>query len=352
MQLNKLFKSKKIDSILIYHKTTKEKYFNYFTGFEKKISGPAFVLVKPNSMNVYCSRLEYEAVKKNIKNNAKVIEFKSWKDAAKKIGKKTNVCGLNYETISKKIIDKIIKDMELKTKDVSEELKKMREIKSEDEIYKIRKATKLAEQIIESVGNEIKKGMSEEEVEKMLKVECTEKNALPSFEPIVAFGKNAAVPHHLAGKDKLKNNQFVLIDFGVEKNNYCSDLTRMLYKGKPKKKEIDLFESVLNARENAMKEFVPGNKGSNAFDAAEKILNRTGFKQVHALGHGIGLSVHDYPNGISSNSNWKFEKNQVFALEPAIYKKGKFGIRVEENLVVGKNKSKYISKKQEELFLC
>ena len=163
----------------------------------------------------------------------------------------------------------------------------------------------------------------------------------PSFKTIVAFAENSAVPHHQTGDKKLKSGDFVLLDFGVEFKNYCSDMTRTLIFGKPTKKQKLIHQTVKDSQQKAS-DYLKANykKGVKASDldkiARDHILNSKFPSIPHSLGHGIGIEVHEHPY-LSINSKETLKEGMVFSIEPGIYLPELGGVRIEDLYVIEKN---------------
>jgi len=148
--------------------------------------------------------------------------------------------------------------------------------------------------------------------------------------------------------NEIKKGEFLLIDFGARYRNYCSDNTRTYCIGKASEKQKELYELIYRTSNESYKHFFEGNKAKNAFKIADDLLKEKGFDLIHALGHGVGLQVHDLPNGIGAKDEWKFQKNNVVTVEPAIY--GKFGgIRLETEVVIKEDYPKILEKIPKEL---
>ena len=176
-----------------------------------------------------------------------------------------------------------------------------------------------------------------------------------SFETIVAFGANAAVPHHETGLKTLKFGDEILIDFGCRVNGYCSDITRTFLFGDDGKHEEfkKAYKCVLEAHLLAQQKIVAGMTGKEADAVAREYLKACGYGELftHSLGHGIGLNVHEMPS-ISPRGETALCDGMVFSDEPGVYKAGEFGIRIEDTVTLmnGKIKS-FMSKTDKSLVI-
>ncbi len=216
--------------------------------------------------------------------------------------------------------------------------------KTKEEIEKVRRACEIGDKVFDYILDEIKIGRSEMDIAARMEIEMRKNNCLPSFSTIVAYGKNAAVPHHSAGKDKLEENQFVLLDFGVINEGYCSDMTRTIYFGKPENFEKKVYEIVRASQEKAVKKIESLLEKNSRVDAKQidkvargHIISRNFPEFPHSLGHGIGIDVHESPS-LSPFSKDTLAEGMVFSIEPGIYIPGKIGVRIEDLFTIQDNK--------------
>ena len=221
-------------------------------------------------------------------------------------------------------------------KDCSKDLSASMKIKSEEELKNIKKACAIAEASLRCIKPLIKEGVSELKLAAALESEFKKHGASnPSFDTIVAFGKNAAVPHHETGKTKLKNNECVLIDFGCLYKGYCSDMTRTFFYGKPDKEFKKAYKAVYDAHIAAENGIYAGIECVEADKIARDILEERGYGKyfTHSLGHGIGVNIHEQPS-LSPKGKGTLENGMVFSIEPGVYIDGKFGIRIENTVTL------------------
>lgn len=231
-------------------------------------------------------------------------------------------------------------DFGIKIFDCSKEIKDLRKIKTENEIDLIKKSCKIVQDSIYATLKYLKVGISESEYREILIKEFVSRGADgESFDSIIAFGENSAVPHHVTGNTKLENNSVILIDTGCFYKGYASDITRTLFFGNPSKEFIFAYNSVLKANELAEENIVSNVLGVTADKFARDYLNKLGFGEyfTHSLGHGIGLEIHETPY-LSKKSVDKLTDNMVFSVEPGVYFNGKFGIRIEDTVILQNGK--------------
>lgn len=215
---------------------------------------------------------------------------------------------------------------------------KLREVKDEKEILKIKKACQAATQCLKEITKIIKIGQTEKEIAFHIEFWIKKKGYELAFSPIVAIDENSCLPHYdtqVNGQKKVKKNSLILIDLGVRYKNYCSDITRIIFVNKPNTEKANLYLSLLKDQKETVNYLKKESMAKNIDDFCRKILN---FSYPHSTGHGLGLEIHEYPK-ISKNSNDIIKKNQVFTIEPGIYFEGKFGFRIEDTVFM-KEKNK------------
>ncbi|KAA0002628.1 MAG: M24 family metallopeptidase [Thermoplasmata archaeon] len=310
-----------IDAILIKNSSMPfiDENFFYFTGIEGMEESIA--IITPDGIEIIAPLLE---------KRDGIIVYKSRKERdeiLKKMlhGKKVGINGkaMVYEDYIhfKKMFDLV---------DVGKRLQMKRAIKSREEIKKIKKAVRITKEILKKIELE---GRSERDVANEIKCMLAKKNAEEAFKTIVAFGKNSSMPHHMPS-----NKKFLfpaLIDMGARYESYCADITRTFMKKKNKKYEI--IEEALYLAIDSME---AGIKASQVYNKVEKFLDRHGIKMIHALGHSIGIKVHD-GLAINKKANFEIKENMVFAIEPAAYFK-KYGIRIEEDVLIKNGRARII----------
>ena len=158
-----------------------------------------------------------------------------------------------------------------------------------------------------------------------------------SFDTIVGFGRNSSVPHHETGNSKLHFGDIILIDFGCKFNGYCSDCTRTFLFGDDKKHEDfkKVYSNVLKAHMLVKEQLKSGMTGREADAIARNYLKSCGLDELftHSLGHGIGIDIHEFPY-LSPKSEDKLVDEMVFSDEPGVYITGKYGIRIEDTVML------------------
>jgi Xaa-Pro aminopeptidase len=221
----------------------------------------------------------------------------------------------------------------------------LRLCKDEDEIALISDAALLGCKLFEQILSFIQPGVREIEVAAELEHQARILGAEGmSFETIVASGVRSALPHGKAGETKLPRNGFLTMDFGVILKGYCSDMTRTVYLGVPGTEERNAYHAVLEAQEAAVAKVNPGASCGEVDEAARSILRREGLADAftHSTGHGVGMEIHEAPR-IASGQKTRLAPGMVVTIEPGIYLPGKFGIRIEDMLVVTRTGSQVLT---------
>lgn len=236
-------------------------------------------------------------------------------------------------------------------------IEKTRELKKDVEIEKLKKACALADKAFQDILPHIKPGVCENELAFWIETYFRQHNADISFNPIVAFGAHAAIPHHGSGGLPLSDHSVVLIDFGAKVENYCSDMTRTIFVQKPTTEEARLYQTVLLSQQKAIKAFEKNTKQKYEFKAkridelARNVITSANYPSIpHALGHGIGIEVHESPT-ISPRSKDVLKPGMVFSIEPGIYIPGKIGVRIEDLVYLKKDGFEVITKAPSELIV-
>ncbi len=233
---------------------------------------------------------------------------------------------------------KKLTDMGLKVADSDSAFISAMSVKQNYEKENIKKACEIAIKAFNKVLPIIKEGMTENEVAAELEYLMRKLGAEgTSFETIVAFGANSSIPHHETGQTKLKFGDIVLIDFGCKFGGYCSDCTRTFLYGEDRKHEEfkKVYVEVLNAHMIAKENFRDGITGKQADAFARDYLQGKKLAEyfTHSLGHGIGINIHEFPR-LSPKSDDILKNGMVFSDEPGVYFEGKFGIRIEDTILL------------------
>lgn len=211
----------------------------------------------------------------------------------------------------------------------------LRVIKGEDEIAELIRNARIADQGMEAAFAAMKPGMSEREVADIITSAFLRAGADRSAFTIVAAGEHGAFPHHHTGNTKLKSGESVLLDIGAVSGLYVSDITRMAFLGEPSEEYLKVHAIVDEAVAAALAAIKPGVRAKDVDQAARDVITKAGYGEffTHRTGHGLGMAGHEEPY-ITATSETVLKPGMVFSVEPGIYLPGKFGVRLEEIVVV------------------
>jgi len=220
-------------------------------------------------------------------------------------------------------------------KTVNNLVEDLREVKEKQEIQTIRKALKIHSEALKMLKKAIKPGVTEKEVLTKLETFISKKNVGFSFDPIVASGPNSCLPHAQVSNRKFRNNEVVLLDMGIDLFGYKSDLTRMFFLGKIPDLVRRVNDHVWTAQRAAIKVIKPGLPVEKVDQVARNSLAKHRLAKYfgHALGHGVGLDIHENPR-LSQNNPAQLREGMIITIEPAVYIPNKFGIRIEDMVLV------------------
>ena len=234
---------------------------------------------------------------------------------------------------------------------ISPEISEIFVSKTPREIAAMKKAASIGDEAFQRLLGEIKAGMTEVQVARRLEALCSELGSQKqSFETIVLFGARAALPHGKPGKKKVTNGDWILVDFGCTYNGFCSDMTRTVVFGKAGTRQRSIYSIVKDAQEQARSAAKAG-ISAKALDAeARIIIEKAGYGKEfgHALGHGVGLRIHEKPR-VSPHVSEAIPKNSVITIEPGIYIPRFGGVRIEDMIVLQKNGSGLLTHSSREL---
>lgn len=213
---------------------------------------------------------------------------------------------------------------------------KLRQVKDEQEIRLIREAVELGASLLDVAVRTIQPGVAETDVAAELEYAARKRGAeAMSFETIVASGKRSALPHGHASAAKIPQRGFVVLDFGVILQGYCSDMTRTVWVGKISRSERGWYDAVLEAQQAAVAAVRAGVTCGEVDQAARSVLRRAHLDRyfTHSTGHGVGLEIHEGPR-VARGQREVLRPGMVITVEPGIYVPGRGGVRIEDMVVV------------------
>jgi Xaa-Pro aminopeptidase len=215
------------------------------------------------------------------------------------------------------------------------QVEKLRRVKDAEELAAIAEASKLTDEVWGWALEQGFAGRREREVARATEARIRELGADPSFPAIVAAGPNGALPHAEPGEREIGRGELVVFDMGAKLDGYCSDGTRTFATGVLSEEGQAVHEVVRQAQAAALEAIRAGVKGEDPDTAARKIIDDAGYGDHfgHALGHGVGLEVHEGPR-LAQRSDDELAPGEVVTVEPGVYLPGKLGVRIEDLVVV------------------
>jgi len=349
LRIEKIFqhlKNHKISGFMV----LKDENIYYLTGFYGKDSN-SMLLFTGNDVHLLVSFIYAEQAKKSVDNkkiNTVCCRNNIYLKLIEILGNyNIKTVGIEGDNISFKDfsrLKKMLTDQNKKLIDISGPVEKLRTVKDQIEIFKIKEVCKITDKVFKSIIDSGALGVKDlSEIEFALKVEeLMIKNGSggKSFETIIAYGKNSSMPHY-SPQNKKSEDGLILIDFGCRYHNYCSDMTRTIFKGNRKKNDKfkKIYDIVLEAQQVVLKYCREGVSCRQLDDRARNFICSKGYGEnfVHGLGHGVGLEVHEEPK-INAESKMVLKENMVITIEPGIYIEDFGGVRIEDMVLVGKDK--------------
>lgn len=223
-------------------------------------------------------------------------------------------------------------------------IEKQRAIKDNEEIENTKKACEITDRCFTHIISFIKKGMTEKEIATEIEKYFKENGADGlAFDTIVASGENSSKPHAIPSNRKIQSGDVITIDMGCKYNGYCSDMTRTIFVDFVQEYIKPIYELVLKNQKQTLAEIKEGVSPRILTKMVDSDFRVNGYDLVHALGHGIGMEAHEEPFINSRNEN-TLKENMIITNEPGIYLAGKFGVRIEDTVLVKKGEGEVLTK--------
>jgi len=229
----------------------------------------------------------------------------------------------------------------------------LRAVKTAQEIESMIKAQRISEAALEEVLHIIKPGMTEREVAAELVYRMLRHGSEGnSFDPIVVTGSKTSLPHGVPGDKVIQAGDFITMDFGSLKDGYCSDMTRTVAVGHASEEMKNVYDTVLKAQLAGIAAAKAGVTGAEIDAAARKVIDDAGYGEYfgHGFGHSLGLDVHEAPNA-NPRGLTPMPAGAVISAEPGIYLPGRFGVRIEDVVVIREGGCENITKAPKELII-
>ncbi len=325
----------------------------YFTGSK----GAAGLWVPIEGENaLYSYSVNYESVKATAKN-CRVELLKRNQNPFEKIAesiKPLNIRRIGFDALNTVYYLRLRKKLkETKIMPSSKLTQELRMTKDAVEVESIKKAAELADVGVNAAIDGMRPGVTEIEVAAEMEYAMRKMGSEGvAFDTQVASGRRSAFPHGGCTDRRIRKGEFVVIDLGAKHNNYCADLSRtvIIEQGSPRQKRI--YEVVLEAQQKALETIRDDVKARDVDAAARKVIKDAGFGKyfVHGLGHGVGLDIHEAPS-LNPEGKETLHSGNVVTDEPGIYIVGYGGARIEDTVLVQKNKAERLTKADYELIV-
>ena len=222
----------------------------------------------------------------------------------------------------------------------------LRGSKDEEELSCMTAAQRIAEGALEQILKEIRPGMTEKEIAARLNYLMVSAGAeKTAFDTIVASGPNGSMPHAVPGMRKVREGDFITMDFGCVYKGYCSDMTRTVALGRPSDEMRNVYDIVLQAQLAGIAAAKAGVTGAVIDGAARKVIQDAGYGVYfgHSFGHSLGIDIHEAPNAAPGNDK-PMPDGAVVSAEPGIYLPGRFGVRIEDVMILRPDGAQVITK--------
>ena len=311
----------------------------YFTGYEAMQTERLTMLALPTEGDAILFIPELEAPR--VERRGDLFEVRSWSETEDPVrlvsesvsGWRRGLIGDHtWATFALGLQERLPGLVLGRASDVTRELR-MR--KDSAEIDALRSAGQAADRVVARLRDMRFSGRTERELARLIAEMTVEEGHQVAAFGIVASGPNGASPHHESGDRVMENGDPVVVDFGGRFDGYFSDTTRNFVVGQSPKGYGEAFEVLLEAQKAACDEVRPGVAAQSIDIAARSVIEAAGYGEffIHRTGHGIGLEVHEHPYIVEGNQ-LLLEPGMTFSIEPGIYLPGRFGMRIEDIVVV------------------
>ena len=328
-----LFDKQGIDALLV-SSWPNVTYLSGFKGTESWIficlKGLYFITDSRYSEQAEDEAKGFKVILRDKKSVTEIVKDLADTHKAGKVGFEASIVTYSfYSALAKRLGESRIKP----TANIVESL---RIIKDAREIKNIQKSADIAVKGFHHVRKTARPGMKERDVQAGLEFYTKKLGAeKPSFDIIIATGERASMPHCQTNETKVRNNDVLLVDMGVVYDSYCSDLTRPIFLGKMSPLHKKIQNIVWEAQRAGIRKAGPGVTCAEVDSACRKWIQKEGYGDFfgHGTGHGVGLEIHEAPN-VSGRSDTVLKPGMVITVEPGIYLPGKFGVRIEDMVLI------------------
>ena len=327
----------RFDALLLSHLPN----IRYLCGF----TGSAGFLLVEDAGSVFFTDVRYDTQAHKEVNTARVVIARKslLEEVADFLGKKRRrgkgwSIGIESEhfTVAERNRLNKLRPSGVTVKDAPAIVERARMVKDEDEVRRIRAAVELGAKLFDRTVEVMRPGITEVEVAAEMELMARRNGAEEmSFPTIIASGARSALPHGRASEKPITPGAFVVCDFGVILSGYCSDQTRTVWLGKVADDARPVYEAVREAQQAAIQAVRPGITVGEVDSAARKLLQKAGLGRyfTHSTGHGVGLEIHEIPR-VAQGQPEVLQSGMVITIEPGVYFPGKWGVRIEDMVLV------------------
>ncbi len=354
LRLRKTLSTHRLDALLITHLPN----LRYLCGF----TGSAGVLLVTVTHSVFFTdgrytdqaRAEVQAARIVIARKGPLAAAAAWLSAQQKKGRRSpSKIGIEGEHMTVAGRSRLAAALPsgFLLREAPALIEQARMVKDEEEIACLRSAVTLGSSLFDRVLETIRPGVRETEVAAEMEYAARHAGAeAMSFETIIASGKRSALPHGRASQAAIPAQGFVVCDFGVILSGYCSDMTRTVYVGRPSAEARGVYQAVQQAQQAAVDAVRPGISVAEVDRAARKSLQKSGLAKyfTHSTGHGVGLEIHEAPR-VAAGQSEVLLPGMVITIEPGVYVPGKWGVRIEDMVVVTEHGCQVLTPTSKEL---
>ena len=311
----------------------------YATGFASDSEGGVALVTKPG--NFFFTDSRYIEAAENAIDNAAIglvdgqKGYISWLNEALELSG-AKVIGFEEDHMTVSDFRAYEAKLHCQLKGATALMQQLRQSKDEDEVAAMKAAQRIAEKAFSQLLSELHPGMTERQIAARLQYLCICAGAEKmSFDTIVASGPNSSMPHAVPTDRAICEGDFITFDFGCVYHGYCSDMTRTVAVGEVSEEMQHVYSVVQQAQQAGLDAARAGKTGREVDAAARDIIEAAGYGTYfgHSLGHSLGLEVHERPNATPSNDQ-PLPEGAVISVEPGIYLPGRFGVRIEDTVVL------------------
>lgn len=337
-----------LDAMLI----TSEPGEFYAVGFH----GEGVALVTPGERHYFTDSRYIEACEREVTGcTVSMPKGRSYKSEVAELVKRLNIRRLGFEEqyLSVGEYNAWREQVQAEWIPAGKLLDGLRTVKDGEELKRMTRAQRISEQALEEILGFIRPGITEREIAARLQYDMLRLGAEKmSFDPIVASGPNGSMPHAVPGDRKVAAGEFITMDFGCQAGGYCSDMTRTVALGQPTDEMKKVYDTVLEAQLAGIAAVKAGVPGNVVDEAARQVIEGAGYGAYfgHGLGHSLGIEIHEDPR---FSPAWKepVPAGAMLSVEPGIYLPGRFGVRIEDVVMVTEEGCQVITQAPKTLFI-